>query len=56
MTKSEIETISNYTAEKYVIFGKIGFVNAIVRQWVEMGMRESPDEMITQIMSAITKL
>ena len=56
MTRSERETISNYTAEKYIIFGKIGFVNAIVRQWVEMGMRESPDEMITQIMSAITKL
>ena len=56
MTRSEREIISKNAAEKYIIFGKIGFVNAVVRKWVETGMRESPDEMITQIMSAITKL
>ena len=56
MTRLAKETVPGDTAVNYIIYGKIGFVNTVVRKWVETGMRESPDEMIAQIMSAITKL
>lgn len=55
ITRHESTFVSNSPREMYTIHGKLSLINAVAAQWVSTGMRESPEEITSIIMSLITK-
>lgn len=53
--QKEMSTQSETIQDKYLVIGKWGLINNILRKWIDTGANETPEEMIDYIMSFITK-